>query len=164
MAARCIVAGNDHRGFPSLYELMGDEAVPFANADSLEPQLGLDGVLGEDDLAPPPLEAVRWVDLPRYEPERGVLGLLEVRAPVIGAEGPIWRPRLAVRLRDVRGELVVEVADDLATGTVRGGVLRWRRAAQDSHAGTVTRFLSQPMETIRMLSVGNRERRRLSAA
>lgn len=152
MAMR-LLAGNDERGRPVLFEVRGREAVPLSATDDLPRGLELDGVLGDSDLGAPDLDSILWAVLPRPDGKGGVVGTLDVRAPVLAEWGPVWRPQLEVKVCRVDGDWDIDVDNGLAGGRLVAGRIEWDSGGIDSHAEVVPRFLSKPLETARLAAV-----------
>lgn len=150
MTTREILAGNDDDGNPILFEVRGNHAHPLAATADLPRGLELGGLLGDDELGEPSLDAIVWAVLPRPDGKGGVTGTLDVRAPVSTEWGPIWRPQLEVKVTRVEGDWDIDVDNGLAEGRLLSGRIEWDGGGMDSHASVVGRFLSQPLETARL--------------
>jgi len=148
-----LLAGSDEGGRPVLYEVVGKSTRILKATDDLPRNLPLDGVLGERGVGPPSLECIMWAVLPHPDGSGGITGTLDVRAAVQEEWGPVWRPQLECQLTRVDDEWELDVDEGLIGGRLEAGAIVWESSGMGSHAEAVADFLSQAMETARLLAV-----------
>jgi len=146
-----LYIGPSKDGAAVLYEARGDEAFPVDDTSELPRNLDLAGVLDDLDVAPPSLDSIVWAVLPRPDGAGGVRGVLDVRAPVLADWGPVWRPQPEVVVTRSDNGWDIDVDEGLVAGWIEEDRIVWDSGGIDSHSDAVAEFLSQPMETLRVL-------------
>lgn len=148
-----LVAGNVS-GCAVVFEVRGEKGSPCVNLAALPRDLDLDGVFG-DELAAPPLSSISWA-IPLHRVGDELAGVLDVYAPV-QSDRPIWRPQVPVKVSFESDfeEWLINVGEygDWAEGHILlGEGIKWDSCGCESVDFVITKFLSLPDETARILA------------